>query len=156
LTTTIYNNIIEKHLEEYEKNKYEMQLFYQLISNLYSYIFLFPISIGFCIKDEIFIKNIYANIIFIITGLSFQLYFLFKIMVLGYTEYASNQIVSAIDLMRRVIANILAYIILKDYYNGEIIGANICMIIGSIFFLIAQIKKKYNKITNEIIMDEII
>jgi hypothetical protein len=176
-TTSLYNNMVEKHLDDFTKksneqltdldsvsnlnyeisqhdrtikySKMEVQLFYQIIANIYGFIFICPIAIGFCIaptiqnQKDIFQTLFLPNFLFVITGISYQIYFLFKILLLGHTQIAGNQVVSGLDLSRRVFINILAYTAFREYYNSEIIGANICMFVGSLLFVLGQINMNF-------------
>jgi len=169
-TSSLYNNMVEKHLDDYTKaseenkeiandqsikySKMEIQLFYQIIANIYGFIFVLPVAIGFCVapiirsETNLFQTMFLPNFLFVITGISYQIYFLFKILLLGHTQIAGNQVVSGIDLSRRVMINIIAYIALQEYYNLEIIIANICMFSGSLLFVLGQLNlSQYNYLT---------
>lgn len=175
-TTATYNNMVEKHLSEYSAErhfivqndessvrnnyhtKFEIQLFYQIIVNMYGFIIMFPIAIGFCGYNKLFDPKFVPNLLFVIVGLSYQIYFLFKIFILSYKELAGNQILSALDLLRRVITNTFAYALLNEYFNKEIIGANVCMFIGSLLFILGQInfgKKKIDPHEEPILLENI-
>ena len=147
LTSSLNNCLIEKKLNSYE-DKINMQWGYQIYGNLYGFITIFLVSIFFCIKDKIIYNIFVPNLIFIFVGISFQTYFFFKNSILGTTTYTGNQIVSGLDIIRRVLTNIIAYFLLSEYYNTEILIATLCMLIGSIFILISQKKKLYEKINN--------
>ena len=156
LTTALYSNLIEKHLFEFTNDKLKIELFCQIINNIYGFIFFVPLSFGFCMYNKSFVNEIIPNLIYLLVGLSFQIYFLFKIFILGYSEYAGSQIVSSLDLIRRVFTNIISYGILQEYYNNEIIGANIFMIIGGIFLILSQKKNiKYDLLKNEIELNKL-
>jgi hypothetical protein len=150
-TTALCSNLIEKHLSEFTDDKFKIQLFCQIMNNIYGFIFFFPISIGFCWNNNLFDNRIVPNLIYLLVGLSFQICFLFKIFILGYNNYAGSQIIASLDLIRRVFTNIISYNILQDYFNNEIIGVNIFMIIGGIFIILAQKNnKKYDLLDNMI------
>jgi len=142
-TTSLCSNLIEKHLSEFTYDKLKVQLFCQIMNNIYGFIILLPLSIVFCVKNDLFVSALVPNIIYLFVSLSYQLCFLFKIFILGYQNYGGSQIVSSLDLIRRVLTNIVSYCVLNEYYNSEIIGANICMIFGGIFLILSQ--KNYNK-----------
>lgn len=145
LTSTAYNNIIEKHLSVYKHNKSEMTIFYQIVMNLYGFVITLPIALVIAIYTGAFDSHFIPNFIFSLAGLCSQSYFLFKMLILSYSNLHGNQILAALDLFRRVITNILAYTTLNEYYNAEIIGSNICMFISFILIIASQYMDKRQK-----------
>ena len=146
-TTSLYSNMTEKHLKECEENKLELQLAYQLFGNFYAFIIFVPMSIS--LGHRLFNDNVAPNVILLISGLAYQIFFLFRLFIIGSTHIAGNHVVSGLDLFRRVISNILAYATLYEAYNNEIISSNICMFIGSLFLIASQFKKNiYNKLVS--------
>lgn len=175
-STTVYNMMIEKHLNDYENNKnknngfieldqisvtsltetnkqsindytkLEVEMFYQIITHFYGFVIMFPISLG--LSWNLFQSGFVSNFLFVLAGICNQIYFLFKILVYGYKQIAGNQVASGLDLFRRVIINIGAYAFLKEYYNLEIIFANVCMIIGSFLFVLGQLEINYSNLLN--------
>jgi len=148
-TTALYSNLIEKHLSEFTDDRLKIQLFCQIMNNIYGFIIFVPISFGFCLNNNSFNNIFIPNLTYLLVGLSYQIYFLFKIFILGYKDYAGSQIIASLDLIRRVLTNIISYSILNEYYNNEIIGANIFMIISGLFLILSQKNnKKYNSLNN--------
>jgi hypothetical protein len=148
LSTATYGNIIEKQLTNVDKEeKLKLMFFYQIIANMYGFIFIMPISLYITIKNKYYSFEYIPNILYVFIGILYQIYFLFKILILGYNNINSNQILSGLDIFRRTLSNLLAYTILNEYYNLFIILSNVCMFISSIFFSISNIKfKNQNKI----------
>ena len=159
ISTATYNNMVEYHLTTFEKiplverqhTILEIKLFYQIVANMYGFIILWPIATIFCGYDKLFNPSITPNILFLIAGFCGQVYFLFKILILGYTKIVGNHILSSIDLLRRVVINIIAITVFNEYCNTEIIIANICMFIGSVLFIVGQLN--FNKTKNHIITE---
>lgn len=141
-TTSLTNNIVEYHFLTIEdKTKYKY--LYQIILNFYCYIIMFPISIYFLSPN----KHILPNLIFSLAGISLQVFFLFKVFILSDIKISGSQLISALDLLRRIISNTISYIFLNEYYNIYIIISNVCMAISSLLILYSQyvIKiKNYN------------
>ena len=107
------------------------------------------------IVSKTLMLEILPNIMLILTGISTQLAFLFKIIIIGYPEISGNQITASLDLLRRVIINVCAYYLLNEYYNMQIIGANICMFVSFIFIILSQYNKPKSLIYNELPYDSI-
>jgi len=154
-TSALYSNMIEKHMIDYKDNKFKMQLYYNIMANTYGFIFVMPVAFGLSFKYNYFSTEIMPNVLYTIVGISYQIYFLFKILVISYPNIAGNQIAASLDLFRRILTNILAYMSLNEYYNGQIIGANVCMLIGSILFTLSNIKYKMKKHYSPIQMNDI-
>ena len=121
---------------------HEMQLIYQLIFSLYGFLITMPVALALAIHDKNFTSNIAPNILYAVAGIFFQTNIGVKIFILSSTIYSGNQILTGVDLFRRVITNIIAYIWFNDPWNVEIIFANITMIIGCCFIAFGALKNK--------------
>ncbi len=88
-----------------------------------------------------FISNPYPHILYSITGIFFQTNIALKIIILSSSVYSGNQVLTGVDLARRIATNIIAYAWLGDYWIAEIIIANILMIIGCCFIAFGAVKK---------------
>jgi hypothetical protein len=132
----LINNEDGKHIDIHE-----MQLIYQLIFNLYGFLIAMPIALGMAVHDKNFTSNATPNILYAIAGIFFQTNIGVKLFILSSTVYSGNQILTGIDLFRRVFTNIIAYIWFDDPWNVEIIFANISMIIGCCFIASSALKK---------------
>lgn len=147
-TTSLYNNMSEKYFED-KANTNKNKINYLIIYNLTGFILLTPIFLGLAITNNDFITDIGPNVIYIIAGLCIQLYVFVKLYILATKNISGNQLVTGIELLRRILTNIFAYIWLQEYYNINIIIANICMFFGSCFVIAGSFKsRKINDVLN--------
>ena len=141
ISTSIYNNMGEKYfITRTGTNKNKIN--YLIIYNLPGFIFLTPIFLGLSVKNKDFIVEYGPNIIYIIAGLCIQLYIFVKLNILATKNISGNQLVTGIELLRRVLTNVMAYLWLEEYYNTNIILANIFMFAGSCFVILGSLKSK--------------
>ena len=145
LTSAFYNNMTERF---FDKKKYEdmnqIWLIYQIVFNMYGFLILMPICLYISINHHDFTSEIGPNVLYSITGFLCQIYLMFKVMILSSEYYSGNQILTVIDLLRRVTTNIIAYFFFNEFWNTEVIMANIFMVFGCCFigFSVFQYRSK--------------
>lgn len=132
-TTSWYNNMAEKYFDNILIVTSEEKLKYQVIFNLYGFVFVTPITLYLAIKNSDFTSSVYPNLTYSVVGFFFQTYMLLKIYIVSIKDISGNQILIVVDLIRRIITNVIAYLIFKDYYNTNIIFANVLITIGCLF-----------------------
>lgn len=130
----------DTQLNRNHHNVSEMQMIYQLIFNVYGFILITPIALALALRDNQFISNPFPNILYSITGIFFQTNIALKIIILSSSIYSGNQILTGVDLARRIITNLIAYLWFGDYWNVEIIFANILMVAGCCFIAFGAVK----------------
>ncbi len=138
LTTSIYNNMVEKFFDNFnplveEISIKEMKMLYQLIFNMYGFMLVMPIGLIMSCYTNQFTSDILPNILYSLTGIFYQINISVKIYILSAPFCSGNQIMTGLDLFRRVITNVIAYLYFDDYYNALIISSNVCILVGSFF-----------------------
>jgi len=99
---------------------------------------LFPISIYNINNNNDYYDYIdnNKNIIYIITGICSQVYTIIRIFIITTKERDGNKIVVGLDLLRRIIMNIVSYIYFEENFNILILFSNIFMLFGCFIFLL--------------------
>ena len=142
ITSSIYNNMAEKYFDKIDDVTDKDKMTYQLLFNFCTFITGIPFAFGYALYYQQFSNIIGSNLIYSVTGIISQITILFKMYVLSSTLISGNQVLTGIDLLRRITTNILAYTWFKDALGIEIIFANICMIIGGLSILLGSKKTK--------------
>lgn len=141
LTSAIYNNMGEKYFDNYDRT-HEMKIIYQIYFNVYGFLILVPIALIYAIIRNDATTRAGPNILYLITGLFYQTYIALKIYILSLSDISGNQIITGIDLARRIIINIGAYLWLDEYYNTLIIFSNVFMGLGCLCIYISAFMNK--------------
>jgi drug/metabolite transporter (DMT)-like permease len=147
ITTSIYNNMAEKYFDKIDDVTDKDKMTYQLLFNFCTFISGVPFAFGYALYNKQFSSVIGLNLIYSATGIFSQITILFKMYVLSSTLISGNQVLTGIDLLRRLTTNILAYTWFGDALGIEIIFANVCMVIGGLLILIGS--KQKNVIAEE-------
>lgn len=117
-----------------DRKKSEMQMIYQVVFGLFGFLFVMPVSLGLAISSNDFTTKSYPNIIYAATGICNQMIPAVKIIILSYDlksyNNSKNQILTGVDLLRRILTNIISYVWFDDFWNVEIIFANVMMVVG--------------------------
>jgi hypothetical protein len=116
ISTSIYNNMGEKYFSTRNNNNIN-KINYLIIYNFPSFIILLPIFTILSITNNDFINIFGPNILYMCAGLCIQLYIFIKLYILATKYISGNQLITGIELLRRVLTNIIAYIILDEYHN---------------------------------------
>lgn len=133
IITSTYNSIIEKRLTSLDK-------FYQLeFQNFFlgiGFLFIMP----FVIPQITFINTPLFYFISFLIGISTQLYFLNKIIILSNEIVSGNIVISVLDLFRRITLCTLGFLLLHEKATPLIITSNLFMFLSFIFFIISTYK----------------
>lgn len=143
-TTSTYNNMAEKFFDEIKTENpifiTKMKAIYRVIFNAYGFVFVMSTSLICALYLDQFTANIGPNILYSITGICFQTIILVRLTILSADNLSGNQVMTCLDLLRRILANMIGYSFFGDYLNTFIIFANIFMAIGCVYIAVGIIK----------------
>ena len=143
-TTSTYNNMAEKFFDDLSKESPEimdeMRIKYRLVFNAYGFAFVGSGGLIMALYNDQFISDFGPNILYVIAGLCYQTNILVKLFILGSKNFSGNQVLTCLDLGRRIVTNVIGYTFFGDYYNTMVVWGNIMIMFGCFFIMVGIIK----------------
>lgn len=147
ISSSIISNITRKCKSTLITDKKQFRYLINVYINVCGFIF-FPIPLILSILNNDYTKKYEPNILYILTGIFFQLHIIPKVYILTSDKYNGNKIITFIDIIRRILSIIVGITLLDDPSNLFIILSIVVMVLGCIFLFIDVNKKKLNEINN--------